>query len=281
MEKETLNNILHVFDLIHQNLINAKIGKHIAAVIAETGKTAEEVIKTVGLQDHMEPHVKLVNKVIDMHYDEFIQFVKTEDATIKPTLIGYCMRESGGKTNPGLVSQLIDKLARDYKDGRDKYRTELNAWMKESGVFSATVDFENPHFKAIVEMGEKATPWIRDTIETYPHVLERIDADGRIKPLWRTFKAPPSVFRRIESILEKYTDAFDFECCAEQDFVVPFIHQCGCASRKDIQILGQDTLEFENPSHPQRKGCMCIAKKQILACKPGRCDHKCLYCFWK
>ena len=118
-------------------------------------------------------------------------------------------------------------------------------------------------------------------IDLYPHVLERIDADGRIKPIWRTFKAPPAVFRRIESILEKYTDTFDFECCAEQDFDVPFIHQCGCASSKDIQILGQDTLEFENPSHPQRKGCMCLAKKQILACKPGRCDHKCLYCFWK
>ena len=176
MEKETLNNILHVFDLIHQNLINAKIGKHIAAVIADTGKTAEDVIKTVGLQDDMEPHVKLVNKVMDTHYDEFIQFVKTEDATLKPTLIGYCMRESGGKTNPGLVSNLIDKLAKDYKDGRDKYRTELNAWMKESGVFSATVDFENPHFKAIVEMGEKAAPWIRDTIETYPHpVVHALD----------------------------------------------------------------------------------------------------------
>jgi hypothetical protein len=50
---------------------------------------------------------------------------------------------------------------------------------------------------------------------------------------------------------------------------------------KDIEILGLPTSEFENPSHPQRKGCMCLAKKQILACKPGRCDHKCLYCFWK
>ena len=176
MEKETLNNILHVFDLIHQNIINAKIGKHIAAVIAETGKTAEDVIKTVGLQDDMEPHVTLVNKVMDMHYDEFIKFVKTEDATLKPTLIGYCMKESGGKTNPGLVSNLIDKLASDYKNGRDIYRTELNAWMDESGVVSATIDFENPHFKAIVEMGEKAVPWIRDTIETNPHpVVHALD----------------------------------------------------------------------------------------------------------
>lgn len=176
MEKETLNNILHVFDLVHQNIINAKIGKHIATVIAETGKTAEDVIKTVGLQDDMEPHVTLVNKVMDMHYDEFIRFVKTEDATLKPTLIGYCMKESGGKTNPGLVSNLIDKLASDYKNGRDTYRTELNAWMEENGVVSATIDFENPHFKAIVEMGEKAVPWIRDTIETAPHpVVHALD----------------------------------------------------------------------------------------------------------
>ena len=118
-------------------------------------------------------------------------------------------------------------------------------------------------------------------VDLYPHVLERIDADGRIKPLWRTFKAPPAVFRRLESLMEPYTDCFHFECCAEQDLNKPFIEHCGCASFKDIQILGKDTNEYEQPADQQRKGCMCIAKKQILARKPGRCDHKCLYCFWK
>lgn len=130
------------------------------------------------------------------------------------------------------------------------------------------------------DKGEKVRCRV-SVVDLYPHVLERLDADGRIKPLWRTFKAPPAVFRRLEKILGGYTDTFSFECCAEQNLNADYIEHCGCASMKDIQILGQATGEYENPDTPQRKGCMCIAKKQILRGKPGRCAHKCLYCFWR
>ena len=52
-EQTTIENILHVFDLINDNVINAKIGKKVAEIIAETGETAEHVIKTVGLKQCM------------------------------------------------------------------------------------------------------------------------------------------------------------------------------------------------------------------------------------
>ena len=52
-EQTKIENILHVFDLINDNVINAKIGKKVAAIIAETGETAEHVIKTVGLKQCM------------------------------------------------------------------------------------------------------------------------------------------------------------------------------------------------------------------------------------
>ena len=48
-----IENILHVFDLINDNVINAKIGKQVAEIIAETSETAEHVIKTVGLKQCM------------------------------------------------------------------------------------------------------------------------------------------------------------------------------------------------------------------------------------
>lgn len=98
---------------------------------------------------------------------------------------------------------------------------------------------------------------------------------------WDTFTAPKMVFEHLENVLAGYTDTFNFECCAEQQFTSDFIEHCGCASLKDIEILNKNTDEYGQPKKKQREDCMCIAKKQILGVKPGRCAHQCLYCFWK
>lgn len=178
--KERMQKIFHVFDLIHDKIINAKIGKHVAMVIATTGQTAEEVIKTVGLSNCMPDHSEITNMIIETHYSDFINFVSTGDAKAKHELIGKCMRVSGGKLNPGLVSQYIDKLVNDFKNcGRDQYDKELKAWEKDTEL-SATVDFDNPHFKAIVAMGDKCIPWIHDTINKCPHPV--VNALDRIMP---------------------------------------------------------------------------------------------------
>lgn len=146
--KERMQKIFHVFDLIHDKIINAKIGKHVAMVIATTGQTAEEVIKTVGLSNCMPDHSEITNMIIETHYSDFINFVSTGDAKSKHEIIGKCMRASGGKLNPGLVSQYIDKLVND--------------------------------FKAIVAMGDKCIPWIHDTINKCPHPV--VNALDRIMP---------------------------------------------------------------------------------------------------
>ena len=78
-----------------------------------------------------------------------------------------------------------------------------------------------------------------------------------------------------------FKDTFDFECCAEQKFKADFISHFGCASYKDIEILQKDKNEYGEPEKKQRQECQCLAKKQILGVKPGRCAHQCLYCFWK
>lgn len=177
---ERMQKIMHVFDLIHDKLINAKIGKHVAMVIAATGQTAEEVIKTVGLTNCMPDHSEITNLIIENHYSDFINFVSTGDAKAKHELIGKCMKASGGKLNPGLVSQYIDKLVNDFKNcGRDQYDKELKAWENDTEL-SATMDFDNPHFKAIVAMGDKCIPWIHDTINKCPHPV--VNALDRIMP---------------------------------------------------------------------------------------------------
>jgi len=55
----------------------------------------------------------------------------------------------------------------------------------------------------------------------------------------------------------------------------------GCASYLDLETLGVEVIGYDYPEKPQRSTCNCLSKKQILGVKPGRCDHKCIYCYWK
>ena len=117
-------------------------------------------------------------------------------------------------------------------------------------------------------------------MDLYNHVKERF-WENSIQ-VSSGFTASDSVFDYVAKRLDEYKDNYEFECCAEPKLAtVPWIDSCGCASEKDLRILGLDPSEYGRPENPQRKTCMCLAKKQILGVKPGRCEHKCLYCFWK
>jgi len=118
-------------------------------------------------------------------------------------------------------------------------------------------------------------------VDLYPHARERLAAAG-VDVFYDGFKAPPAVFARIAKIIDPYNDYLDFECCAEPGFArYGFIKQMGCASHDDIRRLGLNPDDYGMPETKQRGDCLCLAKKQILGVKPGRCPHGCLYCFWK
>ena len=116
-------------------------------------------------------------------------------------------------------------------------------------------------------------------VDLFKHALERLQ--GKVNLSWTSFTAPDEIFDIVEQFLEMFKDTFDFECCAEQKFKADFISHFGCASYKDIEILQKDKNEYGEPEKKQRQECQCLAKKQILGVKPGRCAHQCLYCFWK
>ena len=168
--KERIQKILHVFDLIKDNLINAKIGKRVATLISQTGQTAEAVIKTVGLTNGM-PDIGKKMYFLWTEHRELIEKMATgseeEKATAKKQLLGLSMRACAGKANPGLVNQYLDKMATEYNNGRGKFQDELFHWECDT-AFSATQDFENAHLKAIVDMGDKCIPWIHEIIDINP-----------------------------------------------------------------------------------------------------------------
>ena len=117
-------------------------------------------------------------------------------------------------------------------------------------------------------------------VDLYPHVKQRLDAAG-YKVFYDTFTAPDAVFRRVDALLAPYYHTFTFEACAEPKLLPYNILECGCASYKDLGILGVDDKDYGQPEKKQRAECKCLAKKQILNVKPRRCPHGCLYCFWK
>ena len=104
-EQTKIKNILHVFDLIQDNVINVKIGKKVATIIAETGETAEHVIKTVGLKQCMPDNEDVLS--IILQFPDLCQEAKNGSDKAMHELVCRCMRVSGGKLNPNMVRDVI------------------------------------------------------------------------------------------------------------------------------------------------------------------------------
>ena len=108
MENEKIQNVLHVFDLIKDNVINAKIGKKVAEIIFEQGGTPEDVIKNIGLRKCMPDPIAVFD--ILNKFPDLLHRAQNGDEKAKRELVGQCMRQSDGKLNPALVRQYIDNM---------------------------------------------------------------------------------------------------------------------------------------------------------------------------
>ena len=108
MENEKIQNVLHVFDLIKDNVINVKTGKKVAEIIFEQGGTPEDVIKNIGLRKCMPDPIAVLD--IINKFPDLLHRVQNGDEKAKRELVGQCMRQSGGKLNPALVRQYIDNM---------------------------------------------------------------------------------------------------------------------------------------------------------------------------
>ena len=108
MENEKIQNVLHVFDLIKDNVINAKIGKKVAEIIFEQGGTPEDVIKNIGLRKCMPDPIAVLD--IINKFPDLLHRAQNGDEKAKCELVGQCMRQSDGILNPVLVRQYIDNM---------------------------------------------------------------------------------------------------------------------------------------------------------------------------
>jgi len=163
----------------------------------------------------------------------------------------------------------IDPIIPYYEETFDDIRNVLEGWKANMKV--------EPYLR-----GKGPLRCRFSILDGYNHVKDRFKAAGLpYVDEFVKFTAPIDMFKKVENFLEPYKDSFIFECCGERDVFKDFIQPIGCASYKDVEILGLNPSDYIFTSDKQRAFCHCLPKKQILGIKPERCKHQCLYCFWK
>ncbi len=130
-------------------------------------------------------------------------------------------------------------------------------------------------------------------IDMYPHIRERFKETGLPLPYGENGFAPSAAqvsavdkmlcdVTAYWSLLGDRADSCDtlmIESCAEPRLTETV--QCGCISSYDLHLLGL----YDEPSPDnfgfQRKNCLCYSGKVELLRHKQRCEHQCLYCYWK
>lgn len=105
-------HLAKMVNLIEDNTISGKIGKTVFREMFETGKDPETIIKEKGLLQISDTGAieTIVREIVASNPAQFAEF-KSGKAAIKGFFVGQVMKKSGGKANPGMVNEILDKLA--------------------------------------------------------------------------------------------------------------------------------------------------------------------------
>lgn len=124
------------------------------------------------------------------------------------------------------------------------------------------------------------------TLNVYKHVKKRFD-DAHIGLPYESYSCSQEMRDTLINTILSYfkistNDIWNSDICAEVDLQEGLLLKRACVSQKDVKILKiEDKISLVG-SGKQRASCMCPDnKRQIIRCRPGRCKHGCLYCYWK
>lgn len=124
------------------------------------------------------------------------------------------------------------------------------------------------------------------TLNMYHHVKKRF-LNNRIPLPYSDYSCNQEMRDNLITFILEYFnitthEVWDSDICAEVDLEMRMLVRRACLSQKDLQVLNLEDKIILQGSGKQRNSCMCPDnKKQIIRYKPGRCEHKCLYCYWK
>ena len=107
------HHIAEIVDLVSSGIISNTIAKDIFEEV-EQGKSPKEIVEEKGLKQVSDTSFidELVKGVIEANPDSVEKF-KSGNAKVKGFFVGQVMKESKGKANPQIVSDLVDKYLQD------------------------------------------------------------------------------------------------------------------------------------------------------------------------
>jgi len=107
----TPENLAEIVKLLDSGTISGNISKKLFEEVLESGKKPSEIVEEKGMAQNSDEGEleKIVQQIIDANPDETERF-RAGDKKLQGFFMGQIMRASKGKANPGVVSQLLNKL---------------------------------------------------------------------------------------------------------------------------------------------------------------------------
>ena len=104
-------SLAEIVALLDKGTISGNISKKLFDEVLESGKKPSVIVEEKGMAQNSDEGEleKIVQKIIDANPDETERF-RAGDKKLQGFFMGQIMRESKGKANPGVVSQLLNKL---------------------------------------------------------------------------------------------------------------------------------------------------------------------------
>ena len=103
-------NLGALVGLIADGTISGKIAKDVFEIMAETGKEPAVIVEEKGLKQESDTGAieKLIEEILSANQDKVAE-IKAGKDKLKGWFVGQIMKASGGKVNPALANQLLDK----------------------------------------------------------------------------------------------------------------------------------------------------------------------------
>ena len=103
-------NLGALVGLIGDGTISGKIAKEVFEIMAETGKEPAVIVEEKGLKQESDTGAieKLIDEILSANQDKVAE-IKAGKDKLKGWFVGQIMKASGGKVNPALANQLLDK----------------------------------------------------------------------------------------------------------------------------------------------------------------------------
>lgn len=114
-------------------------------------------------------------------------------------------------------------------------------------------------------------------IDAYNHTRQRMENNLDLYAEfinWEGIHAPLSQREDALEYLQSHCN-YDLEICGE-----PGLTCTGCVSQRDLDAMGITEVPIIGSSG-QRASCCCLAEKTELLTHRSRCEHGCLYCYWR